>query len=91
VTNCVTIGFFSGGASLPLGSSRRFTMVVVCRLRLRVPRLGDDRDAKLATLIHLASPRNQQVRALNVHEGQREMTALPWWIPRLRVAMCRLP
>jgi hypothetical protein len=41
-------------------------VVVVCRLRLRVPRLGDDRDAKLATLIHPASPRNQQVRALNV-------------------------
>jgi hypothetical protein len=66
-TNCVTIGFFSGGASLPLRPCRRFTVVVVCRLRLRVPRLGDDRDAKLATLIHAASWRNLQVGALNVN------------------------
>jgi hypothetical protein len=62
-------------------------MVVVCRLRLRVLRLGDDRDAKLATLIHPASSRKPAVRALNVIEGRREMTALPWWIPRWRVAM----
>ena len=78
VTNCVTIGFFSGGASLPLGPSRRFTLVVVYRSRLRVPRLSDDRDAKLATLIHLARSRDQQVRALKVSEGRRETTVLPW-------------
>ncbi len=55
VTNCVTIGSFSGGASLPLGPSLRFTVVIVCRLRLREPRPGDDHDAKLATLLLPAS------------------------------------
>jgi hypothetical protein len=69
VTNCVTIGFFSGGASLPLRPSRRFTAVVVCRSRLRVPSLGADRDAKPATLIHPANSRNQQVKALNDNEA----------------------
>jgi hypothetical protein len=55
---CVTIGFFSGGTCLPLRNLRRFTVVVVGRLRLRVPRLGTDRAAKLATLIYPAKPRN---------------------------------
>lgn len=62
-TNCVTSGFFSGGAALPLRPSRRLTVVVVCWLRLLVPRPGDDRDAKPATLIHPVIPRNQQARA----------------------------
>lgn len=35
------------------------------------------RDAKLVTLIYPARSRNQQVRALNLNDGQREMTALP--------------
>jgi hypothetical protein len=35
--------------------------MVIYRLRLRVPRLGDDRGAKLATLIHPAKARNHQV------------------------------
>ena len=51
---------------------------IACRPRLREPRLGDDRDAKLATLIHRAESRNQQVGALNLNHGRRETTALPW-------------
>ena len=43
-----------------VGPSLRFTVVVICRLRLRVPRLGDDRDAKLATLIHPVSCRTSR-------------------------------
>jgi hypothetical protein len=53
-------------------------LVVVYRSRFRVPRLSDDRDAKLATLIHLARSGDQQVRALKVSEGRRETTVLPW-------------
>jgi hypothetical protein len=45
-----------------VGGFRWFTVVVIYRLRLRVPGLGDDRAAKLATLIHPARPRNQHVR-----------------------------
>ena len=37
---------------------------------------ADDRDAKLVTLIYAVSWRNQQVRALNVHESQGETTVL---------------
>ena len=66
----------SSGASLSLRPSRRFTVVVVCRLRLGERDQADDRDAKLATLIYAASWRNQQVRALNVNESQGETTAL---------------
>lgn len=75
MTNFVTIGFL-GGASRPLAPSWRFTVVVVCRLLLREPRPGNDRDAKLATLLHRARSRNQKVRSLNVNMGRRETTTL---------------
>jgi hypothetical protein len=50
------------------------------RLRLRsgYRGLAHDRDAKLATLIHPARPRNQQVRALSIDKRRRGTTALPW-------------
>jgi len=69
VTNCVTIRSLVSGAALPLRRSRRFTVVIIYRSRLRVTRLGDDRDAKLATLLHPASCRNRQVRALNINRA----------------------
>lgn len=69
---------FSGGASLPLGPSRRFTVVIVYWLRLRVPRLGDDRDVKLATLIHPAGSRNEQVRAVHIDRSRGETTMRLW-------------
>ena len=78
MTNCVTIEIFSGGASVPLGPSRRFTVVVVCGCGSGYRGLAPDRDAKLATLIHAARPRNQQVRALHIDKRRRETTALPW-------------
>jgi hypothetical protein len=77
VTNCVTIEIFSGGASLPLGPSRRFTVVVVCGCGCGYRGLAHDRDAKLATLIHPVRPRNHQVRALHIDKRRREPTALP--------------
>ena len=78
MTNCVTIGIFSGGASLRWGPSRRFTVVVVCGCGSGYQGLAHDRDAKLATLIHPARLRNQQVRALHIDKRRRETTALPW-------------
>jgi hypothetical protein len=40
VTNCVTIGSFFRWCSPDLVAFRRFTVVIVCRSRLRVPRPG---------------------------------------------------
>jgi hypothetical protein len=53
---------FQVGASLPLRSSLRLTVVIACRCGSRNRNQADDDDAKPATLIHPASSRNQQVR-----------------------------
>jgi hypothetical protein len=81
VTNCVTIGFFSGGASLTLWPLGGFTVVISAGRGSRNRNQADDRDAKPATLIHPARASNQQVRALKVDESRRGTTALLWWIP----------
>jgi hypothetical protein len=78
---------FQVGASLPLRSSLRFTVVIACRSRLRNRDQADDHGAKPATPIHPASSRNQQVRALNINERRGETTTLSRRIPPSRVAM----
>jgi hypothetical protein len=77
VTNCVTIGFSSGGASLPLRPSRgsRWWSSTGCGFEYRDQ--IDDRDVKLAALIDLTRSRNHQVKALNVKEGRCETVVLP--------------
>jgi hypothetical protein len=60
VTNCVTIGSFSRGASLTLRPSRRFTVVIVCGPGFGDRDPTDNRDAKPTTLIHSANSKTSR-------------------------------
>jgi hypothetical protein len=62
-------------------------MVIVSQWWLREQAQRRRSEAKAATLIRLASSRNQQVKVLHIDERRGETTTLSWRIPPSRVAL----